>query len=91
MTVGAGHAHPLYLDGDSPVHRLPPEVKIVATVALTVAVVATPREVFWAFGAYAVLLAIAAVAAGVRAGLVGETGADRGAVRRAGGGPAVRR
>ncbi len=68
MTVGAGHAHPLYLDGDSPVHRLPPEVKIVATVALTVAVVATPREVFWAFGAYAVLLAIAAVAAGVRAG-----------------------
>jgi cobalt/nickel transport system permease protein len=66
--VGAGHAHPLYLDGDSPVHRLPPEVKIVAAVAMTVAVVATPREAFWAFGAYAVLLAGVAVAAGVGPG-----------------------
>jgi cobalt/nickel transport system permease protein len=61
--VAAGHAHPLYLDGDSPVHRLPPEVKIVAAFAVTVAIVATPREAFWAFGAYALLLAgVAAVA-----------------------------
>jgi cobalt/nickel transport system permease protein len=61
--VGAGHAHPLYLDADSPVHRLPPEVKIVAAFAVTVAVVATPREVFWAFGVYAVLFAGVAAAA----------------------------
>jgi cobalt/nickel transport system permease protein len=64
--VATGHAHPLYLDGDSPVHRLPPEAKVVAAFAVTVAVVATPREVFWAFGAYAVLLAGVAAVAGVR-------------------------
>lgn len=66
--MGAGHAHPLYVDGDSAVHRLPPEVKIVAAFAVTIAVVATPREVFWAFGAYAVLLAGVAVAARVPPG-----------------------
>lgn len=42
----------LYLDHGSVVHRLPPEVKIVAMVGYTVAVVVTPREAFWAFGAY---------------------------------------
>ena len=36
--------------GASPVHRLPPEVKIAATLAFVFAVVATPREAFWAFG-----------------------------------------
>lgn len=55
--MGAGHAHPLYLDGDSPVHRLPAEVKIVAAVLGVVCVVATPREAFWTFGAYLLLLA----------------------------------
>ena len=34
--MGAGHAHPLYRDGDSPLHRLPAEVKIVALVAFVV-------------------------------------------------------
>ena len=66
--MAAGHAHGLYLDRARPVHRLPPEVKIVAMVAFTIAVVATPREEFWAFGAYAVLVAGVAVAARVRAG-----------------------
>jgi len=65
--VGAGHAHPLYLDRDSPVHRLPPQVKIVASVAVTVAVVATPPEQLWAFGAFALLLAGAAAASRVPA------------------------
>lgn len=64
--MGAGHAHVLYRESDSPVHRLPPEVKIVAMVVFTLAVVATPREAFWAFGAYAVL--VAAVAALARVG-----------------------
>jgi len=66
--VGAGHVHPLYLDRRSPVHALAPETKIVATVLFTVAVVATPREAFWAFGGYAVLIAAIAAVAGVRAG-----------------------
>jgi cobalt/nickel transport system permease protein len=54
-----GHAHPLYRQGDSPVHRLPPQVKIVAALLAVLAVVATPREVLWAFGAHlAVLLTV---------------------------------
>ncbi|MGQ5265106.1 cobalt ECF transporter T component CbiQ [Micromonospora sp. ZYX-F-536] len=64
--MGAGHGHVLYRESDSPAHRLPPEVKIVAMVVFTVAVVATPREAFWAFGAYALL--VAAVAALARVG-----------------------
>lgn len=63
--MGAGHAHVLYLDHASPVHRLAPEVKLVATVLFTFAVVATPREAFWAFGGYAVILAVVAVIARV--------------------------
>ena len=58
--MGAGHAHVLYRDGTSPVHRLPPEVKIVAMVGFTLAVVATPREAFWAFAGYAALLTLVA-------------------------------
>ena len=54
--MGAGHAHPLYLPGDSPVHRLPPEVKIVAAFLGVVCVVATPREAFGVFTGYPALL-----------------------------------
>ena len=66
--MGAGHAHVLYREADSPVHRLPPEVKIAAMVAFTVAVVATPRAAFWAFGAYALLVAVVAALARVGGG-----------------------
>ncbi|MBO4208440.1 cobalt ECF transporter T component CbiQ [Micromonospora echinofusca] len=65
--MGAGHAHVLYQDRTSPVHRLPPEVKITAMVAFTLVVVATPREAFWAFGGYAVLVAVVAALARVGA------------------------
>jgi len=58
----------LYLDRASPVHRLAPEVKIVAVLLFTVAVVATPREAVPAFAAYAALLVVPAVAARVPAG-----------------------
>lgn len=61
--MAAGHAHPLHRPGTSPVHRLPPQVKIVAALLAVLAVVATPREQFWAFGAHlAVLLAVWLVA-----------------------------
>ncbi|WFE49996.1 cobalt ECF transporter T component CbiQ [Micromonospora sp. WMMD1155] len=63
--MGAGHGHVLYRESDSPVHRLPPEVKIAAMVVFTIAVVATPREAFWAFGAYALLVAVVAALARV--------------------------
>jgi cobalt/nickel transport system permease protein len=55
--VGAGHAHPLHLPVDSPVHRLPAEVKIVAALLVVLCVVATPREAFGVFGGYLLLLA----------------------------------
>jgi cobalt/nickel transport system permease protein len=64
--MGAGHADLLHRESDSPVHRLPPEVKIAAMVLFTIAVVATPRAAFWAFGGYALL--VAAVAALARVG-----------------------
>lgn len=59
--MAGGHAHVLYLERDSALHRLAPEVKITAMVAFTIAVVTTAREAIWAFGGYALL--IAAVAA----------------------------
>lgn len=68
--MGAGHAHRLFLAGDSAVHRLPPQCKIVATLAFVLAVVATPREQMWAFGLYALLLAVVAAVARLPCGLV---------------------
>lgn len=53
--MGAG-AHPLYRHGDSLVHRAPAEVKIVCLLVFVLAVVATPRETFWPFAAYAVIV-----------------------------------
>ncbi|SEH00326.1 cobalt/nickel transport system permease protein [Nonomuraea solani] len=63
--MGAGHQHRLYRPGDSVVHRLPPQCKLLAVLAFALVVVATPRERFWAFAAYAVLLGAVAVAARV--------------------------
>jgi cobalt/nickel transport system permease protein len=68
--VGAGHAHPLYLEGESPVHRLAPQVKILAAFGIVGCVVATPREAFWAFGGYLVLLAAVWVVAAIPPGWI---------------------
>jgi cobalt/nickel transport system permease protein len=73
--VTQGHAHgdgldSLYVAGESPVHRVAPEVKIAATVAYVFAVVATPREALWALGADLVLLAGVVGLAGLRPALV---------------------
>jgi cobalt/nickel transport system permease protein len=60
--MGAGHAHPLYLPGTSPLHRARPQCKIAATLLSVLAVVATPREAFWAFWVYTLgLLGLARV------------------------------
>jgi cobalt/nickel transport system permease protein len=68
--VGAGHRHDLYLPGDSAVHRLPPQCKLLAVLAFAIVVVATPRERFWAFAVYAALLGGVALAARVPFGHV---------------------
>ncbi|NBE94588.1 cobalt ECF transporter T component CbiQ [Nonomuraea sp. KC401] len=66
--MGAGHRHQLYLPGGSVVHRLPPQCKLLAVLAFALVVVATPRERFWCFGAYAALLGGVALAARVPVG-----------------------
>jgi cobalt/nickel transport system permease protein len=61
--MGAGHAHVLYRSGNSPVHRMAPQVKVIAALLAVICVVATPRTEFWAFGAYlAVLIAVWTIA-----------------------------
>jgi cobalt/nickel transport system permease protein len=60
--MGAGHAHGLYRPGTSALHRLAPECKLLAVFLFVLVVVSTPREQFWAFGVFAlVLVAVAAV------------------------------
>lgn len=65
--MGAGHEHAMYVHRHTPVHHLAPEVKVVAALALTAVVVATPRERLVAFGAYALLILAIAVLARVPA------------------------
>ncbi|MDL5157813.1 cobalt ECF transporter T component CbiQ [Actinomycetospora termitidis] len=61
--MGAGHAHSLHHAGDSVVHRLPAHVKVVVAFVMVIAVVATPREAFWVFGAHLALLVAVWIAA----------------------------
>lgn len=68
--MSAGHAHRLHVPGESVVHRLAPQAKLVAAVSFVFVVVSTPREAVWAFAVYAALLAGVAAIAGIRAGLV---------------------
>ena len=65
--MGAGHAHAMYVHRHSPVHHLAPETKVVAALAFTIVVVATPRERVIAFGAYALLVLVLAIIARVPA------------------------
>ncbi|WP_066368832.1 cobalt ECF transporter T component CbiQ [Herbidospora mongoliensis] len=60
----------LYRPGDSPIHRLAPQCKLVAVVLFAVVVVATPRERFWAFFLYALTLAAVTLLARVPVGYV---------------------
>ena len=53
----------LYVHRHSAIHDLPAQTKIVALVLFILIVVATPREEFWAFGVYAVLLVVVAARA----------------------------
>lgn len=55
---------------DSPVHRMPAQVKLVALFVFVLAVVSTPAAIFWAFGVYGGLLVGAVVAAKLPAAVV---------------------
>ncbi len=71
-TVGATATDGLVVAADSPVHRLPAHGKLVALVAFVLVVVATPAGTWWAFGAYAVLLAAVLAVARVPLPVVGR-------------------
>lgn len=63
--MAGAHTHALYHHGESPLHRLPAHVKLVATFALVFAVVATPREALWVFALAAAMLVTATAVAGL--------------------------
>lgn len=52
--MAAGLVDALFVPGDGPLHRLPPQCKLAALLAFVLAVASTPREAIWAFGLYAV-------------------------------------
>lgn len=58
-----GHESALHLPGDSPLHRLAPQIKLLAAFGTVLCVVATPRTAFWAFGWFALLLCVPAAVA----------------------------
>jgi len=60
-----GGAHALYVKGEGPVYRVRPECKLLAQILFVFAVVATPREAFWAFGLYTLILGALAATAGL--------------------------
>jgi cobalt/nickel transport system permease protein len=64
------HSHALYRHERSVLHDLASHVKVVALVAFVAAVVATPREAFWAFGVDAGLLLTATTIARIPAGFM---------------------
>lgn len=62
MSGGHGH-HRQYLHRDSPVHRMPAQVKLVAAPLFVFTVVTTPHEQGWAFVGDALLLVVVALVA----------------------------
>lgn len=55
--MGAGHLHALYVHEHTPLHRLAPEAKIVATLGVVVCIAVTSRYAVWAFAVYATVIA----------------------------------
>ncbi len=56
--MGAGHGHRLHFHGHSPVHHMPAQCKLLALVLFVLAVVATPRNAYWAYAVDAVALGV---------------------------------
>jgi cobalt/nickel transport system permease protein len=54
--VGSGHVHALYVHEHSRIHRLAPEVKLLATLLFVLGVAITPPEAIWVFAVDAAVL-----------------------------------
>ena len=70
--MGAGHGHALHFHGHSVIHRLPAHVKIVALLAYVLAVVATPRDAYWAYAVHAAALLAVVLVSRVPLGYLGK-------------------
>ena len=68
--MGAGHAHALYVHEHSPIHRLPPDVKLVAAFVTVFAAGLTPRDAVWAFALDGLALVVVIRLARLRPGFV---------------------
>ena len=68
--MGAGHAHALYVHEHSLVHRLPPQVKLVAAFGFVFLVAITPREAMWGFLVYGLAISAVAIASKIRPGFM---------------------
>ncbi len=68
--MSGAHTHALYVHGHSPVHRAAPECKLAAQLLLVLIIVVTPREAFWAFGAYTAIVVTIIAAARIPPGFV---------------------
>ena len=68
--MGAAHTHALYVHEHSRVHHLAPQCKLGASLLFVFAVVATPREAFWAYGGYAGLVVAVAAASRIPPGFL---------------------
>ncbi|WP_232679055.1 cobalt ECF transporter T component CbiQ [Nocardioides sp. R-C-SC26] len=55
--MGAAHGHLFHFHAHSPLHRAPAHLKLLALLAFTLTVVATPRGLWWAYAGYALVLA----------------------------------
>lgn len=54
--MSSSHGHALFVHGHSPLHQMAPQVKIASAVLMLFAIISTPRQAFWAFGVYTVVL-----------------------------------
>lgn len=70
--MASGHAHRLHVPGDSVVHRLGPQCKLVAALTFIVMVVLTPAHRVWAFAGFAALLAAVALTARIPFRVIGR-------------------
>ena len=68
--MAAGHASALHVPGETVLHRMAPQCKLVAAVAFVFAVVATPREQLWAYGLHALAVVALVRIARLPVGLV---------------------
>jgi cobalt/nickel transport system permease protein len=70
--MGAGHGHRLHFHGHGPLHRMAAHHKLVALLAIMLVVVATPRDAYAAFAAYAIGVVVLIAVSGVPLTYIGK-------------------